>query len=226
MVNRKKTTTDKGQAHTLEGFAAGIIVLLALVVAIQSVSVTPTSSSTASQAVETRQYYLADDVLSSTAASGDLKDALLEWNDTKASFDDDLNDSEVGLRGQTYQGSNPENEFGDALERAFLSEGVAYNVDITCLDPSGGMSEKRFINNGNPSKHASTATQTIVLHQNDTLTHDANPDTELWETERFGIVCENLTPRPGDDPDDFEYSGSADSGIYNVVGVRITVWRM
>jgi len=61
---KPESRNDKAQAHTLEGFVAGVIVLLALVIAIQSVSVTPTSSSTASQEVETRQYYLADDVLS------------------------------------------------------------------------------------------------------------------------------------------------------------------
>lgn len=193
-------TTQSGQIHTLEGFTAAFIILFAMLFAFQSVSVTPTSSSTASQQVETNNYVLADDVMATAAESGALKDAVLDWDDDDRSYN--------GTPLDRYQGRNPAGEFGDMLNELFFSQGLAYNIDIYC----GGGRTKPFVERGEPSRHAITASQSIVLHDNDTLTHPDHDDTELWEADGFqSRICPQA---------------SEDSNLYNVMEVEITVWRM
>lgn len=224
---RERKTLNRGQIHTLEGFAAAFIILGALLVAFQSVSVTPTSSSTASQQVETQNYVLADDWLSAAEESGALEEALLYWrhsDDGVPRFDEDGRDINPGSRGnQTYTNTVPDNTLGLMLERTFLQNGIAYNIELRCESPDDSEPETHdWMDAGQPSNHASTATQMVVLHQNDTLTHPESDDRELWETNVYSDICPNLAE--GDE--DSDYLEHTDSDVYNVMEVRLTVWRM
>lgn len=199
---RKGRKENSGQLHTLEGFTAAFLILFAILFAFQSVSITPTSSSTASQQVETNNYVLADDVLAAASADGSLKEAVLNWSDSNGSFR-----GATGPRGE-YQGRNPPGEFGEILDEAFFSQGLAYNIRVYC---DGNTDGEQFVIRGTPSRHAITATETVVLYDNDTLT---DTSTELWETDSHRYDS-NVCPQ-----------ASSDSSLYNVVEVRITVWRM
>jgi len=190
---------EDGQLHTLEGFAAAFIVLIAVLVAFQSVSITPTSSSTASQQVETQNYILADDLMSAADAEGALEDAILEWDEKDASFN--------GTR--EYAGETPNNEFGKMLEKVFLDEGVAYNVRLVCQYPD--KTTTNYITYGDPSMNAVTTSKRIVLHSDDKVNNETGT-TELENASRFkSVVCPEA---------------SENSNFHNVIEVKVTAWRM
>jgi len=194
-----KKDTRKAQLHTLEGFAAAFIVLTAMLVAFQSVSITPTSSSTASQQVETQNYMLTEDMLSAAGADGTLKDAILEWNETDASFN--------GTR--SFVGKTPNNDFGDMLEKVLLNQGVAYNVEFAC-----GGSTTSYIRYGDPSMHSVSTDYRITLHSDDEVNNVSKSDNKepLSEADNFqNSICPE---------------GSENSNLHNILEVRITAWRM
>lgn len=200
---RKQTTTtpddDGAQIHTLEGFAAAFLIMGAIMFAFQSVSITPTSSSTASQAVETQNFKLTDDALAAAAASGDLQDGLLNWSDSNRRY-------EGAERHRYYEGAPGPGNLGEMLNETFLSRGIAYNLEIRC---DGQESGRTWVTYGDPSKHAVTSTQKVILHDDDNLT--SSDDHLTLDDTNWGIYCDNVDP---------------DSDIYNVVEVKITVWRM
>lgn len=208
-----KTIDDnKGQLHTLEGFTAAFMILLAMFFAFQSVSITPTSSSTASQEVETQNYVLADDVLAALAENGTLKEAILKWDADGREFEGspsgDHNDARY------YLGTSPPEPLGDILQETLLDRGIAYNIDLACDRTDDNSRVREFVDFGEPSKHAVTATQRVILYEDD----------ELRE-EDGSLKDERLVDEDGS-PQYFCENVSEDSDLYNVVEVRITAWRM
>ena len=65
---------DRGQAHTLEAFAAAILIVVGLTFALQATAVTPLSASTSNQHLENQQRAVATDLLETSAANGDLRE--------------------------------------------------------------------------------------------------------------------------------------------------------
>jgi len=62
-----RTTDDRAQAHTLEAFAAAILLVAALTFALQATAVTPLSASTSNQHIENQQRAVATDLLATSA---------------------------------------------------------------------------------------------------------------------------------------------------------------
>lgn len=206
-----KGREEKGQIHTLEGFMAGFIILLTLIFSLQSIGITPTSSSTASQAVELHNYKMTDDLLSQSEASGDLKDAILYWNETDGRFGESL--EERGSYAGRLANTVPDTT-GSSLNRSLQilhRRGVAHNIHITC-----GGTETRFVYNGQPSKHAVTASVMVPLYEQDDVLINTSSgfDTKNVTDVSGGFInenCDNLDP---------------DTDLYNVLEVEITAWRM
>ena len=189
---------DKGQVHTLEGFTAAFIVIFALLYGIQAIAITPTSSSTASQEVELYNHKIAGDVLDMSEANGDLKDAVLNWQNSTVGF----NGSGESI--QYYSGISASNsvpgDFGETLS-ALDKRGLVYNVDILCDGNT-----VPFINNGEESLHTVTASTTLQLQDYNEM---ANGD-ELEDGDYLAGNCGNV---------------DEDSNLYNIIEVEMTVWR-
>jgi len=82
-----RTTDDRAQAHTLEAFAAAILLVAALTFALQATAVTPLlSASTSNQHIENQQRAVATDLLATSAENGDLEAAILHWNPENETF--------------------------------------------------------------------------------------------------------------------------------------------
>lgn len=198
---------DKGQIHTIEGFTAAFILILAMMYGVQSIAITPTSSSTASQEVELNNYKLTDDILASSNANGELREALLYWNTSSESFED-TGPEDGHYRGTSSSGlmGNPVPEnlgLHETLNKTLTQRGIAYNIDLRC-----GESQERYAENGQASNHAVTATTTVVLHEHDRIHYDGG-EQRLDDADNF--VCDNV---------------SDDSSVYSVIEVRLTAWRM
>ena len=195
MRGEKTTGGDEAQLHTLEGLAASVIVVLGLVFASQAVAVTSTSSTTSSVDVEAQYDQLAQDLLTQAKSSGTLRDAVINWNEDENRF-----------RGTEslyyYQGESPPGRFGSTLDRVVMANNLAYNVELV-YQSKGSTLSVPLVDNGEPSTNSVTASEVIVLNENDRL-----PD---------GTALTDSTSYPMTNMDN--------EAMYNIVNVRLTVWR-
>lgn len=195
---------DKGQIHTLEGVAATLLVIFATLYAVQASAVTPTSSSTASQEIEMQIQRMGEDILkqANTDRVGmnhtPLKTAVLNWNTSSGKFE--------GAESRFYyRGRAPPGVLGETLNKTLSDKGIAYNIDIVYNRASEGTHVFPFVDNGDPSDNAVVARQVLLLYDDDTL----GDGTQLVKDDTYRI------------PD-----MSPNTGLYNVVVVRITLWRI
>lgn len=205
-----------GQAFTLEAVFAGVLMLSAAVFALNVTAITPLTSSTSSQQVQNQQAALADGFLSSQQENGTLKDAVLYWEpssiSTRAGSWHNKSETSPGegytQRSQFNRSGFP---FGQQLTQTFLSQASATNVQLV-YEPQGADDDSHYlVELGTPSADAVTVERTIVLYDSDRL---RNPDGSVSSTE-LGDLNESRF-----------YAPNLDGPIYNVVTVRVTVWRI
>lgn len=195
---------DRAQAHTLEAFAAAILLVAGLAFALQATAVTPLSASTSNQHIENQQRAVATDLLATSAENGDLREALLYWNPENGTF--------AGAHPEfgTYTRAGPPNGFGEALNRTFLDRRVAFNVEVR----HGDRNRTEVVDMGSPSDNAVTATRAVSLPDDANLTAPGYEETTL-----AGLA-------DGNDSRSFYAAPDGDGAVYDHVEVRITVWRM
>jgi hypothetical protein len=194
-MKRNSSKKEGGQLHTLEGLAASIIVILGLVFASQAVAVTSTSATTSSEDIEAQYNQLAQDLLTQAKASGSLKRAILSWNSDERRFrgTEDL---------YYYQGASPPGDFGRTLDRVVVGNDLAYNLELVYKSGDSRLSVP-FVENGEPSTNSVTASEVVVLDEND----------ELFDgTELAGSTT-------------YPMENMENQAMYNAVRVRLTVWR-
>lgn len=201
--------SDRGQAYTLEAIIAALLIVSSLTFALQVTAVTPLSASTSNQHIENQQRASAAGVLTAAQEAGVLKDAVLYWDDLEEAAE--YHDAE---RVTYYTNTNPPNEFGRILDRAFAGRGVAVNVLVY---PQGSDDPLRMVYRGEPSDNSVTASQNVVIFDDDNLTQpDGNGGMEDSET----LVGNAQTF------DDHVPDADPNSRVYSVVRVEVTVWRM
>jgi len=194
-------TGDRGQALTLEALTGAILLLLAIGFALQMTAVTPLSASTSSQHLENQLESSGEGMLASTAANGELKEAVLYWNESRDEFHN------AGDEGY-YRAGPPDNAFGEVLNRTYGDRNIAYNVVVHYHTASGDLQSQRMIYQGRPSDHAVSASRTIALADSDNLTApDGGP--ELQNSATF-YAPDAATGRP----------------LYNLVRVEVIAWRI
>ncbi|MFB6138106.1 MAG: hypothetical protein ABEJ42_07205 [Halobacteriaceae archaeon] len=197
--------TDRGQAHTLEAFAAATLLLASVLFALQVTAVTPLTASTSSQHIENQQAATAEGVLRATD-DADIRTVLRNWDSTRGEF--------WGSDEGFYVSRLPSwSSFGDRLERAFDRQGVAYNVNLYYVTQDGTIAEQRLLYTGEPSDHAAAATTTVALRDSDKIlgSNGGSPTARLDAVPYFA-------------PD--AYTSGSEHPLYNVVVVEVVVWRM
>ena len=139
-------------------------------------------------------------VSESQARGNVLKNAVLYWNTSQQKF---YNASSEG-----YLGEYPNNEFGEMLNETFSSRNIATNIYVTYQRPGGGSATQQMVKMGSPSDNAVTATTDLVLYNDDKITAPSETKA-LTQTDAY-----------------FAEDVNSNSNIYNVVEVRIVVWRI
>ncbi len=190
---------EKAQLHTLEGVAAATIMLLVIVYAIDSTSITPVTSSTANMRVETELQVLGQDILSAL-------DYAEPGNDSK------LKNDILGWDGREYvwNGTNYydnltmtntlNNSLTKILNATLVGQGIAHNVNVTFLDNGTlSLNSSYMIYNGEPSNNAVIVSRKIALHNSD-IYNTTNP-----------IKDKDIDPS---------------TNLHNIVDVRLVLWRM
>lgn len=199
-----RTTGRRGQSYVLEGIAGGVIVLAAVLFAIQATAVTPLSVSTANKHIENQERFQAEGVLDEASRDGTLEDAILYWNPDNRTF---VDGSTSGYDGDIRDPAP--NEFLAMVNRTFSDEQIAVNIYVTFTNNANRTGTQRLLYQGTPSDNAVSANTMIVLYDDD----------------RFSAPETNGTL--ADDPNAFYAPDAApNASVYNVMEVRVVLWRM
>jgi len=192
----------RGQAHTLEGLVGALIVIGGVVFALQATAVTPLTASTSNQHIENQQRAVAENLLVAADANGTMTPTLLDWNTTRGAF------AGTGSRG-TFTTGGPPTAFGTALNETFTDDNTAFNVYVIVPSPDGTTSRVALVDMGTPTDNAVTATHTVLLFDDGTLT---DRDRTVAEAAAAGeFYAADVDP---------------DGELFSVLEVRITVWRI
>jgi hypothetical protein len=189
----------RGQAHTVEAFAAAVLVVGGLIFATQATAVTPLSASTSNQHIENQQEATIEGLLSTAAENGTLAEAVLYWNESRRTFQG-APDSGVHAKG-------PPNPFGTSLNELLLDRRIAFNVEVRYPDGSGGIDTETMVRMGEPSNNAVSAARSVGLYNRSTLS--TGVDAPTLET----VGSDFYAPNIGDDQ------------LYTVVEVEVIAWR-
>lgn len=204
--------TDRGQAYTLEGFIGAMVVLMAVLFALQSVVIMPTTGGLADRTVQAQIQQEVQDALLVSNQDGDLSKTVRQW-DESGGFEGANQPAAPGNadteENQTYSVDRfaNESELGQILKDRFAEKGWSYNVE---LHPESG-SERTLVYQGSPPASTQTASYTITLYDNQSVTSESGDDDTLEEAESDGYA---VIPREHGD----------DTPLYNVVEVRVILW--
>ncbi|MCU4716591.1 DUF7288 family protein [Halapricum hydrolyticum] len=210
-------STDRGQAFTLEGIISAIIVLTALLYALQAVTITPTTGGTVDQGVRTEIQQQADDILvvAGTDETNQLSALARNWSQTRQTFYGAVN-PRIGYGDEQIPGS-----LGTMLSETFDERDRMYNVEMRYLpkDPSDGIQRTVIASRGTPSDSAVAASYQVTLYDNMTLTSPTAGSAELRQYDTYP------TTNPIDGKSGYYPVPDAIPGpVYNVVEIRVIVW--
>lgn len=166
---------DRGQAFTLEGFIASVVVLSAVLFALQALVFTPTSAGQVDEQVRDKLRTEARDILTASANNGtdDLSHHLRYFNNVSAQG------TWVGNSSSLQQGygedrplSPKESVLGNGLNQTFNQRGFSYNVQLEYLSATEANETEQtpMVFRGVPTEEAVSVTYTVVLYDNETLT--------------------------------------------------------
>ncbi|WP_255195952.1 DUF7288 family protein [Halorarius litoreus] len=197
---------SRGQAFTLEGFVAALLLLATVAFVLNATAVTPLSSSTSSHHVESQGEALVAGVLDSAAANESLRPTLLYWNDSTGQY-------HGATVAGTYTNCALPTEFGALVTRTLYDQGWACNVNVRYLNSSNGttvLTVRPVVDSGTPSDNAVRAVRTVTLYDDEVLYNETSGETNttLASASTFYV--------PDADPS---------SGLYAVVEVEVVVWR-
>lgn len=193
----------RGQAYTLEGLVAAVLVVASVILGLQAVDVAPWTAGPSDETIETLRMQ-GDDALAVAADSGMLRRAVtcLDGSEPEAdAYRRDHNASAAAL--------------GPLLNGSLASRGYSYSVFLTYRN--GSSTEEVFVHpesEQSPRNGVVTVSRRVVLY--DSMQARTGPDCEptgrtLGERNRSadGIYVSDEYP---------------DSPIYNVVEVRVEAW--
>ncbi|SHH31941.1 DUF7288 family protein [Halobaculum gomorrense] len=192
----------RAQAHTLEGFAAAIVVLSGVVFALQATAVTPLTASTSNQHIENQQAAVAEGTLAAAEANGTLAPTLLHWNSSGERF---IGSGSDGV----FANGGPPTPFGATLNRTFGADRVAFNVEIGYRTATGESESTQVIRMGSPSDNAVFASRTVAVFDNDPLGDGSGNVSSAAASGSF-----------------YASDADPDGPLFNVMEVRIVVWRI
>ncbi|MDS0293145.1 DUF7288 family protein [Halogeometricum luteum] len=224
---------DRGQAFTLEGVAAAIVLLSGVLLAYQAIVLTPTTAGTVDRDVKSHLRTEAQDVLDIGHEEGELRAVALLWdasaNGSVGAFPESnssTSDSwsytnasgyvEFGPSGE-INGYGPPGRMHELLNDSFTEQGYVYNVYFDYRDAADPTTTRTVavVDRGTPTDNAVTASVTVTLYDHMRL-HRID---DAGGTARPVPTATTLA-----DADGRFYAGDLSGPVYNVVTVRVVVW--
>jgi hypothetical protein len=204
--------SDRAQLYTIEGVIGALVILSAVVFAMQSVAVSPTSSGDVGPTERTDLRHQANDVLSIASQNDtfDLNRLVRYWSQSKQTFYGGLN-PRLG-----YGERRPPGAIGHLLNETFTTRSRSYNLVMRYRASNGsGTLTTPIVRTGPPAENAVIATRTVTLYDSQTLTSPGAGGVELRQYD--------TDPYDGDDGY-YPVPDAMDGPLYNVVEVRLIVW--
>lgn len=194
------TSDTRAQLHTLEALMTLIIITGIIVFTVQATSLTPLTSSTANAHIEAQLQILAQDMLNVLDHS--------KYGQSSGLKEDILRwDGEEYIWNSTEYVSESNNILAnsataDLLRTVIVPRGIAHNVEFTVINDGGTVMTLPYIYNGEPSDNAVIVSRRVLLSNSDIS------DVSLFTSET-GI------------PD-----ADQNTDFYNLIDVKMTLWRM
>jgi hypothetical protein len=203
-----------------------MVILLAVLFALQSVIIMPTTSGTADRTAQAQIQEETRDALGIAAREGALSETIRNWDSASdAWIDDERDDAEdepafyradqpgpdESLTYETAAFAN-QSSLGAILESRFAAQGWNYNVELVAADGTddGAFETTPLVYQGSAPPDAVTASYVVTLYEDEELTSPDGDEIALEDAHR-----------------DHAYpiaSAGDDSPVYAVVEVRATVW--
>ncbi len=177
-----------------------IIVIGVIVFTVQATSLTPLTSSTANAHIEAQLQILGQDMLTVLDHSKSGQNSSLK--------EDILNwDGEKYTWNSTEYVSQNNNillnsSTSDLLKAVIVPKGIAHNVEFCIINDGGTTTTLPYIYNGEPSDNAVIVSRRVLLSNSDIQ------DIPLFRSET-GI-----------------YDADTSTDFYNLIDVKMTLWRM
>ena len=189
---------DRGQAYTLEGVLAAILVVTAMVYGLQAIDTRAWQDSTREET--TQLSYRASDVLTLASETGALRNATLCYRSG---------------RPITGNRTAPRSTFEDMLNTSFDSQAEQYNVYFSFWNESN-RTESRIVSQIDEERARRPPASAAVASTTVTLTGGMN--------RRTGSGCNPIPLDIRNDSGFYAPPVADDSTLYNVVEVRLVVW--
>lgn len=200
--------SDRGQAYTLEALIAALLLVTAVLFALQSVVITPTSAGTLDRDVQSQLQQEASDVLVSAANEGELSRTARYWDCSDGGFADDRR-AGAWTEDGGYAGDRvPVEPLASVLEQSF-DAGTRYNVLLVYDNDEGDEAQNvsYLVDQGEPGAESVSASYMVTLTDDQNVTDPANRDETL-----AGCGTPPIEDRHGSSP------------VYSVVEVRVVLW--
>lgn len=194
-----------GQAFTLEGVVASMLIIsVALIFSLQITAITPLSASTSSQHIENQQAELAQGVLE-TAEREELVQTVLYWNETQGKFHNSDEDGQ-------YRVDPPNISFPQRIDDVLIEKGIGVNIELTYYNnpDTYGDSKISYFSSGVPSTHGYSIERAVPIYENDPI-YDSNGNPSGKTVNETNLYLDNA----------YE-----DSELYNIIIIKLTVWRI
>lgn len=204
-----RSTDDRGQVYTLEGVTAAVLLFVAVLLALQAVTVTPTTPGTIDRDTRSKLQVQAHDVLIAGQESGSLSETLRYWNVSTQSFYVPPSEEYAASDSVGYGFHDPPTEFGDMLNQTFSQRGYKYNVYLETRRGDDWTKSERYplVKRGEPTDNAVTATYVVTMYDNQTLSPASSR--KLGDLGEEEFYAEDIYP---------------DEPLFNIVRVRVVIW--
>lgn len=196
---------NRGQAHTVEAILASLLILAALLFAIQTTAVTPFSSTTEDKHLENQQRETIRNAITITHENGAMKETTLNWNVSNNSYEGSPNDIDY------YTDTTVNTPLITQLSDMLNTDKIVYNINVHYYNttPNGKeIKTQRLLRVGSPSNNAITVTEPLTLHDTDSLTTGSQPNLEDLEQDEFYMDTVNTT-----------------TPTYNQAEIEVIAWR-
>jgi hypothetical protein len=204
--------TERGQVYTLEAIIGAILLLTALLFALQSILITPATPGTIDSETRAQLASEGDDVVSAASTNGSLTDLALYWNTSSDPMNRTFyNPDPTRLTADPtfgYGQDRPPGELGAMLNQTFSQRGLSYNVYVEYQQAGDWTRTDRVVvaKQGVPTDNAVSVSYPVALYDDQRITAPTSSKTLANETRFYA-------------PD-----VDTDGPLHNVVTFRVIIW--
>lgn len=208
-----RENTNRGQAFTLEGFIGSIVLLTAVLLALQAVVITPTTGGLADRTTQAQLQQEAKDALVVSNHDGNLSETVRNWNESAEQFEGAQSAPAPNQNETTYNASQfaDHSTLGEILDRRYQDDGWSYNVELVYAaeeDSNEEFNSTFIVYQGSAPSDAFVASHIVTLYEDEEILEGDNQTREAHNHDEYPIP-------PGT---------SEDNDIYNLVELRVIIW--